>query len=1005
MTAFTVSSSANIDTLYTPTAKAGNDTYAVNVGTLTIDSDTRYSRNATTATGPFGIITLASTGNLTVDGTQVRLIPYSSIAVAGTVPATPTGATAYPTVTQGSGSNQVSACFLGVWANLASPPVAAGSAFPSSGFIKVKYETGGATPGTSTTVTGGFTSTNGTLSISGTTFTCTPSAADVQGWIEVVSVNVTHVGVIGTLISVGGAWFQPIGTNGTPITSTGVAGQTIQLPASVTNTFYSGVQINTGVGGAFEWYPNAYLGGTAQAGPEAARGKVVWISPSGLLTLGGGVTGAAYGGYLVPAGSIIRVPNVVLGTTDSTVGYAVNETTLTGAGAGVSTSGNLSYSIVQSNWANGLGGCYSISLANTGFSNVLSLSGHFTAPVLNMVQVTQLFALSGGYNFAANTELFGFNATGLTVFGALSTTNLVSFSAITGLALTNCAFVNYLATGLAASNALAMANIFGATLTNTTLIGGSISCSGQNVSIYNTTFISLIVGTTPSYYQSGSVGIALTGSNLSVIGLNIPLANTQPCYSLFSLGTTNNVTIAGIGSPTSPLSVGTVNPTKYLFYDSGGNLNFLFQDVYLNGLTSLFYANTTADMNFGLVNVWDTGATATFDLSCLLAIAKGCYTSSGVTVPPAAGQRGSHFYDYFTSSTTGLAGVCFTYPVTGVTSQYVTTSFSPGSIFSGGSLSMSTLGDYAAWTWPFYLLGYTGFATAAATATGTYSGTLLQYQWDKNDGLGFGSDQAGTWTAGSYATAAVYVTGTPSSSSGVINFAGTGLNTTANIKVGDYVFGTGISAGNTVKTINSSTQITCTNNNSGTASTSLTFSHTPQENNHLPAGMATNGIKLMLKATCLINGTTQTLHTYTLPLVTTSAAQQTQYPTAFVTVTLNNVVPGSLWTIVEANAPSTVLASGVAASSTVVASIPLTGSLSSLTTYSQNVIVRIRCSQGTTNDPLNGTTGVATKYQEFETQSTLTTTGATSLALGVLSYAGPSIYVSQVLDTIASTAF
>ena len=33
-----------------------------------------------------------------------------------------------------------------------------------------------------------------------------------------------------------------------------------------------------------------------------------------------------------------------------------------------------------------------------------------------MVQVTQLFALSGGYNFAANTELFGFNATGLTVF-------------------------------------------------------------------------------------------------------------------------------------------------------------------------------------------------------------------------------------------------------------------------------------------------------------------------------------------------------------------------------------------------------------------------------------------------------------------------------------------------------------------------------------------------------------------------------------------------------------
>ena len=57
----------------------------------------------------------------------------------------------------------------------------------------------------------------------------------------------------------------------------------------------------------------------------------MWISPSGLLTLGGGVTGAAYGGYLVPAGSIIRVPNVVLGTTDSTVGYAVNETTLTGA--------------------------------------------------------------------------------------------------------------------------------------------------------------------------------------------------------------------------------------------------------------------------------------------------------------------------------------------------------------------------------------------------------------------------------------------------------------------------------------------------------------------------------------------------------------------------------------------------------------------------------------------------------------------------------------------------
>ena len=114
--------------------RAGNDTYNLLGFRLTLDTDSRYCTNATATTGNLGAVacSAAAGGELFIDGTKVRIIPYNT--GTGNVPAIGTA------ITEGG----VSGYLLGVWSALNVAPTAAAAAMPASGWIKVKNVTGGA---------------------------------------------------------------------------------------------------------------------------------------------------------------------------------------------------------------------------------------------------------------------------------------------------------------------------------------------------------------------------------------------------------------------------------------------------------------------------------------------------------------------------------------------------------------------------------------------------------------------------------------------------------------------------------------------------------------------------------------------------------------------------------------------------------------------------------------------------------------------------------------------
>ena len=192
-------------------------------GSLTIRTDTRVHANAPASmTGSLGAITV-NEGLLSIDAQNVRWMPFDS--GTGNVPAIGT------TITQGA----VSGYLLGVWATLLTAPTTAGSAMPTSGYIKFREVTGG-------------TFTTGALTGIGASAT----SADVTGWIEVVhdqSVDITvpRLGRYQTR----GNWFYLDNTNGS-------RAQVLQTPVNGggANTYVPGVWIETAPSSnIYEQYP------------------------------------------------------------------------------------------------------------------------------------------------------------------------------------------------------------------------------------------------------------------------------------------------------------------------------------------------------------------------------------------------------------------------------------------------------------------------------------------------------------------------------------------------------------------------------------------------------------------------------------------------------------------------------------------------------------------------------------------------------------------------------
>lgn len=730
MATFTITTAQNIDQL---TGKAGGDIYNINGGYLTIDQDSRTGLNTTDTTGALGNITLSSTlgGTCHIDGSAIWIIPYTG--GSGTMPAFNT------VISNGTGSGKL----IGVCANVAEYNlVAPGNNIPATGFVRIKQKTGTFQAGALTGIT------------------ATASDAGRTGWIEVAGVESSTCTVprLGTF-KVTGAWFK-LGT------TSGTSNQLLYVPmATAANYRYiPGVFIEKTAGQEdYEFYPNA--GVTTTTGTEATRGKVVWIDNKGIVRIGN--SGAATNGYTPAAGLSVVIPNVIFEncTTANKGNNTQPNTTLatrydfTTTGGGV-----LEIDKASMNWYLSAAQPYSVTLSNSGFSDAMALSE--VASPMNFSKV--------GVGNRATSTISGMVALSLTQCTAggtftdcvwarptqtTSDAHIVSLTDITGFTfIRDTVRGNTIKTSVPASHFCTRVN--GCTWTTPTIIQGPMSfvaCS--NITVTDLIYCNVVSGITTTTYTTDMFIVSTKTTNCMFSGVTIPIYNTHPesAFLVVNAAGCNDITLRNIGTYASPLDLGSSAQTSRILNiaNAAAASNIKIKRVYVSNTRTFFMSSDNSSTDITLLNASGDYADASDTSTSLNMIQMGGCRTKSLTAQTAV--YGTHWMDYFTSTTAGRIAIAMNEPTVSTSSQVSLTN--GASFTSAGSLYMPTIGMTATFTMPSYIIGHTGFSnTALVMAGGTATNYTYAYQIDKNDGNGY-SAWSSEYTAANLGTTLSGITG------------------------------------------------------------------------------------------------------------------------------------------------------------------------------------------------------------------------------------------------------
>jgi hypothetical protein len=714
MATFTVTTSVNMSAL---TGRSGSDTYNVNGGTITIDSDTRYGPNTTPTTGAFGNINLSTNlgGNLTITGANVRLIPFNL--GAGIVPASGT------TISR----NGVTAELLCVMSTRVGGTVtAAGSAMPLSGYLKVRNV-----------------SSQGNFPIglmSG--ITATSTAADDVGWIEVVGIeNLTITVSRLNILSMTGAWFS-LGT------TTGARGQTVQLPSFGSGaTPYAGVEIETSPGsGVYKFWANAgnlFLGSGLSTD---SRSRFVGIDDTALLTIGTGRDAAAAGDLPV-SGCNIRIPNVICSSTNGTVGFGVNAVPNPTMGSRYEIASNSSGVVIISKitgaWYFNLQQAYSLNITDLHSCEQIVIaetstpvfidgmhvgSSNQTTPYASNSVVFQQCMNGGNANNVSGLRPQSISTSGYSVYfvnlyGGWTMSNIRGAFAADPTALCGPVFFNTCDT---------------VNLTNVEVIGKRLIISASsNITVSNLYYADNVKSVTSTTVSSNALEVLNNSKNIVVNNIyNWPgVANVHPYGGVVFCNTSFDCLFTGIGTQAVPFEGGATATTRpgYMFNDGGLNKNLKFQRNWLNNLRLGVASSTNTSSFIRMQNCYNTDAALTQGPNWYNATVRGNRQNSGTVPSSYTHVDGMHFYDSFTGDTTTRAFLTFTEKSTSTASAYTINVGTP-KFTSSGYVVMANAGDSITWTWNYYILGWTGITSFANTGTGL-TNHIFEYDLDRGNGF------------------------------------------------------------------------------------------------------------------------------------------------------------------------------------------------------------------------------------------------------------------------------
>lgn len=683
--------------------RAGNDTYTIDGGSLTIDTDTRYCANSSAATGVLGNVTISASlgGSVLIDGTKVRLIPYNS--GSGTVPAIGTS------IVQGG----VSGPLLGVWSAINAAPSAVGAAMPASGYLKIRAVTGGAY-------------TAGALTGIGASAT----GADIVGWIEIIgaenkALTVSRRGSF----TANGAWFD-LGV------TSGAANQTVQLPKSLGSTVYPGIYVETAPSsGVYEFWPSIYsiIRSTT---PTDKRGKVCWIDGSSFCRIGN--NGAHTVGFVPVAGCKIRVGNVIFinaAAANLSVNAWPNATLLNRYTFSTAGQGALTFNKCNMAWYPGFATPYSLTMTDSAWLDQLYVSTSFS-PNMTFTRCGNGITGIANFGFRLAYCLAGATVTDCAFYGATSSSAAIDIQSCENLAISGtkgALVVPRASAGVCPWNIGANKSTF----TDNVYCGGAVRPVGNNLSFINSHYVDNFEGTTNQ--SSPTRAMYVTGCNyLTFDGFDFwGLTNVHPAYYPFSINSCADVKIRNIGSYASPLNCGTLNPCS-IFIEYSNTVNLVIQRCYTTNISYKFIYGATTDYGLVVENSGEVSyARSTINEFGQNVQIKGLISDLSYS---GTGTPGYCFGDCFVSATQGRFNWLLNEQTSHALSagSYVTTG--TASFTGGGVLIMPAVNDSIEWTTPYWVLGHTGFANTTPYFGGQNASNFTRtYAIDKNDGNGFGS--------------------------------------------------------------------------------------------------------------------------------------------------------------------------------------------------------------------------------------------------------------------------
>jgi hypothetical protein len=695
-------------------------------GSVTINSDVRSGQNAAV----LGIIDV-NEGELRINGTETWWVAFT--ASTGNVPAL--GVQGSPDVTRG-GSNVGE--YLGIWSGVGTAPLAPGGAMPATGWIKLRRRSAALATGDVLTFTGGA--------------TATLSSAGQRGWIHIVGaegtssttgiVNIPRLGAL----TVRGDWFE-LGV------ATGVAGQTIQHYVA---DFVPAVQVETAAGsGVYEWWgcaPAAEFNATNIATDN--RGRYFTCSAAGVITFGG-----ATFGKLPPSGARIRVPNVHFSSSTS-ANWAANTFNTASVSARYeffSTGGVVDVEFACANTLFGVrnaslyrvkDSCGADSCWAGGQPNVTSNASALSQVRFENVAASRVGAInqqSFAVGYSTDVEFKGcesFQAAGSgTATGAFNVANCVGAVFDSCEAFNNKAIVSW---AVSYSSEIVLRNcvhVSGAANVGMALTG----CAA--VEITNSVVASLHAATgTRSNYAIQFVNCA----DVVVDGVSLfPGTAAFVQTAVLAQDQTTNIRIRNIGTRAAPMVLGADG--RYVVALTNVK-NARVSRVYFNG-GSQAADSTVLTQNCDEVWISDCGDPTAYAGSSLVAAypqtaffqrtASGgnrthaTVLNNGVT-PTTFSTIGLHFAEQEVSATEVMLSV-FTgiekSPSPFSQSAYVD---DVGTIRRDGTngLLLRALNDQVTWTWPYWVLGITGFGNTAPVVSGANTANIaLTYDLDKGTGF------------------------------------------------------------------------------------------------------------------------------------------------------------------------------------------------------------------------------------------------------------------------------